>query len=57
MVRMVNKITGGAMWVHPSRVEEYLAAGHALAVSPVKEAPKTPVKRPPKKTAAKIDKK
>ena len=39
------------MWVDESRLDEYLAAGHALAVPPVKEAPKTPVKRPPKKTA------
>ena len=35
MVKFVNKFTGGAMWVHESRVEEYKAAGHKLAAKPV----------------------
>ena len=43
MVRFVNKTTGGPMWVHESRVEEYLAAGHKLAAPP----------KPQRKTAAK----
>ena len=31
MVRLVNKLTGGDMWVADNRVDEYLAAGHKLA--------------------------
>ena len=55
MVRMINSITGSVFWVHESRVEEYLEAGHKLASVPVKaEEPAEPVKRPPtKKRAAK----
>ena len=33
MRRMINKLTGTGMWVHESRVDEYLAAGHVLAAS------------------------
>ena len=55
MVRMVNKLTGGPMWVHESRLEEYLALGHKLAEPPVKPVPATPVKRPPRKTARKAE--
>lgn len=44
MVEFVNKLTGGAMWVHESRVDEYKAAGHKLAADffaePKEEAPK-----------------
>lgn len=46
MIRMVNRQTGGNMWVHESRVEEYLAAGHVLAAPP---APAKPVKAEEKK--------
>lgn len=55
MIRMVNKITGGDMWVDESRLDEYLEAGHRLASPPVKPAPAEPVKRPPakRKTTAK----
>ena len=49
MVRMVNKTTGGDMWVHESRIDEYLEAGHALASPPRKPEAPTPVKRPPAK--------
>lgn len=31
MVRLINKLTGGDMFVADDRVNEYLAAGHALA--------------------------
>lgn len=31
MVELVNSLTGGRMWVHETRVGEYLAAGHKLA--------------------------
>ena len=47
MIRMINKTTGSTMWVHPSRLDEYLEAGHKLASAPEKPAPAEPVKRPP----------
>ena len=34
-------MTGGTMWVHETRVEEYKAAGH----KPAAEAPKTAPKK------------
>lgn len=49
MVKLVNKYTGGDMWVHEARVDEYLAAGHKPAAKP-----ETPAKKPAaraKKTA------
>lgn len=42
MVKFINKLTGGEMWVAEDRVEEYKAAGHKLAAEPF-----------PKKAAAK----
>lgn len=43
MVRFINKLTGGEMWVAEDRVEEYKAAGHRLAaVSDKKPAAKKP---------------
>ena len=45
---MVNGLTGSVMFVHESRIDEYLAAGHRLAVPPVK-TPTEPIKRPPAK--------
>ncbi len=55
MIRFINRTTGSDMWVHESRVDEYLAAGHKLAAPPERPAPAAPVKRPParKKTTAK----
>lgn len=47
MIRLVNRLTGGDMWVHESRLEEYLAAGHKLAAPPP----------PPEKKAAPAKKK
>ena len=49
MIRMLNKVTGSTMWVHESRLEEYLEAGHRLASFPDKPEPAEPVKRPPVK--------
>ena len=49
MVRMINKVTGGDMWVHESRLDEYMEAGHKLASAPLKPTPAEPVKRPPAK--------
>lgn len=34
MVKLINAVTGSEMWVHESRVDEYLAAGHKLAPPP-----------------------
>ena len=31
MVRFINAESGGEMWVHETRVEEYLARGHRIA--------------------------
>ena len=53
MIRMINKITGSTMWVHESRLEEYLEAGHSLASLPEKPKPTEPVKRPPAKKKTK----
>ena len=49
MIRMINGVTGSTMWVHESRLEEYLKAGHKIAEPPLKPLPKEPVKRPKKK--------
>lgn len=43
MIKFINKVTGSEMWVHETRVEEYLKAGHTIAPPPplpVKEKPK-----------------
>ena len=55
MIRMINRTTGSTMWVHESRLNEYLEAGCRLASPPEKPAPAEPVKRPPakKRTARK----
>lgn len=54
MVRFKNRLTGGDMWVHEDRVEEYKAAGHVLAaeVHPEPAAePEKPARKSRKKTA------
>lgn len=49
MIKFINKVTGSDMWVHESRVDEYIAAGHKLAAPPP-----VPEKKPVrKKTTAK----
>ena len=50
MVKMINALFGGEMWVSDDRVGEYLAAGHKLAVSKPVVKPK---KKPSKKTKKK----
>lgn len=45
MRRLVNKLTGGDMWVDESRVDEYLAAGHRLAAAPAPK--KVEIMNPP----------
>ena len=43
---MISRVTGSVMWVHESRVEEYLERGHKLAPPP--EPPKPKRTRKPK---------
>lgn len=47
MVKMIQAHTGAPMWVHETRVEEYLARGHKLAPAPA------PPPRPARKTRSK----
>lgn len=35
MIELIHATTGGRMWVDETRVDEYLAAGHKPAASPV----------------------
>lgn len=42
MIKLINAVTGGVMWVHEDRLEEYLARGHKLAPPPPPPAPKKP---------------
>lgn len=51
MVRMINRLTGGDMWVHETKVESYIAAGHRLAAEAAKSKPakKTEKKKVPEK--------
>lgn len=44
MVKFINKLTGGEMWVSKDRIEEYKAAGHKLAADSLPEKPA--VKKP-----------
>lgn len=46
MIRLTNRQTGGEMWVHESRLEEYLAAGHRLAAPPAPVRPEKKAGRP-----------
>lgn len=41
MIKLINVYTGGDMWVHESRLEEYLAAGHKPAADPPEQPKKT----------------
>ena len=46
MIKLINCRTNTVMWVADSRVDEYLAAGHTLAVdTPDDEKPTKPAKR------------
>jgi len=63
MVRFINAVTGGEMWVHETRVDEYKAAGHRLVDVPVSNsdtpapADNTPAPEDKPKTARKSSKK
>lgn len=54
MTKMINALTGSEMLVADNRVDEYIAAGHTLAVVPTDEKPK---KEPKKATTKKTTKK
>lgn len=49
MIALINKITGGEMWVHESRFEEYIKAGHKPAPLPESKPEKPTKKKPVKK--------
>lgn len=51
MLKLINRQTGGEMWVHASRLDEYLAAGHRLAAPPP-PPPKEPAPEPAQKEPA-----
>ena len=40
MIKLINATSGGEMWVHESRLDEYLAQGHKLAAPPMPKPPK-----------------
>ena len=49
MIRLINRDTGGDMWVHEDRLEEYLAAGHRLLPDPPpapEPEPEKPARKP-----------
>lgn len=47
MVRFINHVSGGVMYVHESRVEEYLAYGDRPAEEPSSAAPEpVPAEKP-----------
>jgi hypothetical protein len=48
MVKFINNHFGTEMWVAENRVEEYKAAGHKLAASPV------PIKQEPKEETKEV---
>lgn len=50
MIKLRHARTGGDLWVHESRLDEYLAAGHTLAAYVPPESPKE-VKKPAQKKA------
>jgi len=49
MVKLINKLTCGEMWVAEDRVEEYTAAGYKLAASSEKKTTSKPKAKKTKK--------
>ena len=52
MIKLIHARTGGELWVHESRLDEYLAAGHKIAPPPkppVNSAPAPEKKKTVKK--------
>lgn len=43
---MINRLSGGDMWVAEDRVAEYLAAGHKLPAAPPAEEPAAAPEKP-----------
>lgn len=41
MIRLIRADSGGEMWVHESRLDEYLAAGHRPAAPPRPYSPES----------------
>ena len=50
MVKMINAHTGTVMYVHESRLEEYLARGHKMAPPPPPPPPRPKRAKNAKKT-------
>lgn len=48
MVKFINKLTGGEMWVADDKVEEYKAAGHRPAAKSMPKKPAKPAEKKPK---------
>ena len=60
MIKFVNRLTGTVMWVADERKDEYLRAGHKLALScakPSEVADEEPKKVAPKKATKKAQSK
>ena len=53
MVKFINRITHGEMWVDEDRAQEYIAAGHTPAADP---APEEPEEKKPKRGTKKAKK-
>lgn len=49
MVKLINRLTGGTMWVADDRKEEYIAAGHKPAASSSEKPAEAPKKKGTKK--------
>lgn len=45
MIRFRNKVTGSVMYVHETRIDEYLAAGHTMDPPPLPVKSEKPVKQ------------
>ena len=51
MIKLINRLTGGEMWVSEERVEEYKAAGYKPAANALPEEPREKPKPKPKAKA------
>ncbi|MBR4656924.1 MAG: hypothetical protein IKO68_10250 [Oscillospiraceae bacterium] len=52
MIRLIRADSGGEMWVHESRLDEYLAAGHKPAPAP---KPKKPLEKREKSEELRVE--
>lgn len=48
MVKFINKLTGGEMWIADDRIEEYKAAGHRPAAGSLPKKTAKPAEKKPK---------